>query len=543
MESEQRFDAPTAGQYPVTGYPRQWTPADEYRARKASRRPGSKPLLRTNLQPNGEPVQDDVSAELNQQAIETLEAREQARVEEAAGLLRRLGGDFPVTRAHIELGLVPRPQLPQDHGFGVVGPPPGPGYNIDRPMANYHNLSTLSGLHRLPIPHGQAAPADTDALPGAPVSTGRAYPLYTNTVRAVRSPVNPPPLAPVSGFTHGVSRSPRPPPRPVQQGGRSGSLLQHLRAGEPNDSPLRQVMNAAGAPPGAGTANHTANHTANYTATFLTEIHAADHAVNHEANHSARAVPAPQNGPLAWRGLPNGLPNGLPQGISPFYRGNRMLPNNMSADIENIENCSLWLTNLPRDCNEKMLLGAVHACGKVLQTVINPPEDDRHTGSAAKLIFFHHEEAARLLQRSREGLLRVGDRQPKVTHNRTRVRSKPASKESRVLQITGPREIVNFSYLTQLFTSVCTYQLETFEDRGPVGDGPDSRHEMIWRFGSFRCQAHWCFRELHDRRRRHKPSYDEQHHGHHAGQTNMGRLWNDVEIHYGVDPCDVNPGA
>ena len=69
--------------------------------------------------------------------------------------------------------------------------------------------------------------------------------------------------------------------------------------------------------------------------------------------------------------------------------------------------------------------------------------------------------------------------------------------------------------------------------------------EMIWRFGSVRCQAHWCHRELHEQRRRHRLR-DVGHCGDDAGQTSMGqmgRLWNAVEIHYGVDPCDVNPGV
>lgn len=210
-----------------------------------------------------------------------------------------------------------------------------------------------------------------------------------------------------------------------------------------------------------------------------------------------------------------------------------MLSNNMSADIDNRENCSLWMTNLPRNCNLRMLLGAVRGCGKVYQTVINPPQGEHHTGCAAKLVFFHHTEAARLLRRSREGMFHVGDRQPNVTHNRTRVASKPASKESRVLQITGPREIVNHEYLTGLFTGACTYQLEAVEDRGPVSGGLDSRHEMIWRFGSVRCQAHWCYGRLHEQRKAHRLE----------GQTIVGRLWNAVEVNYGVDPCDVSSGA
>ena len=207
---------------------------------------------------------------------------------------------------------------------------------------------------------------------------------------------------------------------------------------------------------------------------------------------------------------------------------------NLSANITDEENCALWIMNLPRDCDIPMLLGSIRNCGKVFQVHINEPEPERgHVGCAAKLIFFHHEAAAKLMERSWAGDFHVGDRNPQIVWNRTRVPPRARSQDSRVLQITGPREIVNRNTLTELFESACEYQLESVEEPERVG-GLGGLYETVFRFGSYRCQAEGCFQAIRGRRAAHVRRGNGAAAPH---DDRMACLWEKVQVHWGIDPC------
>lgn len=181
-------------------------------------------------------------------------------------------------------------------------------------------------------------------------------------------------------------------------------------------------------------------------------------------------------------------------GISPNYRGEATNPQNISANIPDDENCSLWLTNLPPHCSYRDLLAAVarHQPGRIYATSISPPDAESdhtlpsHRTSAAKMAFYRPEEATRLLQLCSMGLLKVQGYRVRAVRNRVKV---PANlgkdNTSRCLVIWGPRALVNEIQLTRLFNTFFTFDTDEVILRH---EGENVRC-LEWRFGSFRAQA------------------------------------------------------
>ncbi|KAI2632952.1 hypothetical protein GGS21DRAFT_148624 [Xylaria nigripes] len=212
-------------------------------------------------------------------------------------------------------------------------------------------------------------------------------------------------------------------------------------------------------------------------------------------------------------------------GVSLKYLGDPFLRANQSANIPDALNTSVWITNLPPDLDCKMLLDSVRNCGKVYATVINGP-DQRHATAASKLVFFDVVGAENLLRQARTGEFHVGGYMPCVCRNRIKTEAKAPSPNSRVLHIEGPNCIVNQSYLTALFHSDgITWQ----DEEVIILYSTESLTRLEWRFGSYRCQAESA-RHLIDRVRRREM----------ATQKNM--LWQNVTVHFGVDPCAPKPG-
>ncbi|KAI0381404.1 hypothetical protein F5Y04DRAFT_288982 [Hypomontagnella monticulosa] len=219
-----------------------------------------------------------------------------------------------------------------------------------------------------------------------------------------------------------------------------------------------------------------------------------------------------------------------PNGMSNNYAGNVYLPSNQSANIPERHSTSLWLTNLPPDCTHWRLLGAIRNCGKIYAAVINPPElpsprhpfHRPHTTSAAKLVFFDREGVDRLWAKSQAGQFSVDGYVPLLRMNRIRSKPQDPTKRCRVLHISGPSEIVNETSLNSFFLGKFTYELEAVTTLS-VCCGI-TRQE--WRFGSFRCQAESALLAI--TREKHNPWLTNKDHA----------AWNQVHVHYGVDPCD-----
>ncbi|RYP46522.1 hypothetical protein DL769_011385 [Monosporascus sp. CRB-8-3] len=212
------------------------------------------------------------------------------------------------------------------------------------------------------------------------------------------------------------------------------------------------------------------------------------------------------------------------KGISEGYGGDPFNPANQSADIPDEENTALWMTNLPPNCDHKMLLSAVRDCGKVYACVVNPPTDAAggpHMTAAAKLVFFDRAGAENLLRRAHEGRFRVGGCVPRVRLNRIRSAAREPGPHSRVLHIEGPPELVNAARLHRFFAARFTFELE---DVVAVYRSPQ-RVRLEWRFGSYRCQAEAARQAIH--REKERPDLTDA----------EKALWDRVNVHFGVDPC------
>lgn len=212
-------------------------------------------------------------------------------------------------------------------------------------------------------------------------------------------------------------------------------------------------------------------------------------------------------------------------GISHNYLGEATNPANISADIRDEENCSVWITGLPPTCSYQDLFSAiaVHQPGKVWSSHISPPNFDgpdhllSHSTSAAKVIFYQPHEAQRLLKVAREKRLVVRGYKPRAVPNR--IKSRPQAYEdrsSRCLMISGDAAVVNVHTLSQLFNTKFDYDTQEVLYRDETADGRGRKIE--WRFGSWRAQAGAAYMAIRD-------SYPK------------------VRVMYAIDPCDQPAGG
>ncbi len=180
-------------------------------------------------------------------------------------------------------------------------------------------------------------------------------------------------------------------------------------------------------------------------------------------------------------------------GVSPNYRGSYHVARNLSANIPEEENCSVWITRLPGDLTTNQLLAAIRNTGRVFASAIQPSVF--HDGTAAaKVTFFAAESAQKFLKAANEhpGFW-VGGRWALVRPDRIRIREvvRPAE-HSRVLRIAGPSALVAEEVLHERFSRNFVYQIDEVIPL-ILGEGIDVYE---WRFGSYRCQAQWAWRMI-----------------------------------------------
>jgi hypothetical protein len=133
-----------------------------------------------------------------------------------------------------------------------------------------------------------------------------------------------------------------------------------------------------------------------------------------------------------------------------------------------------------------VLLGSIRGVGKVYATVINPPNDSIRT-SAAKIIFFNRNQAEKLFNMIKDRqFIVLGKVVHKVVWNKIRTGPYSHSSHSRVIRITGPRELMDFKYFENFFVHRFQYDLDV---RGVVECNRPGLVSHVWHFGSLRCQA------------------------------------------------------
>jgi hypothetical protein len=197
-------------------------------------------------------------------------------------------------------------------------------------------------------------------------------------------------------------------------------------------------------------------------------------------------------------------------GFSANYQG-EISDKNRSANIPANRNCALFIKGLPPTLTVTQLLGAIRNIGRVYQTHINPPAG-RHRTCAAKLIFFERRAAEAFMARFAQGFQIPGypGHTAQVAWNRV-LTGETFDQVTRVLLISGPRDIVHPFRLTEYFRTKIYFDIdEVFE----FGEG--NRYYVEYRFGSYRAQAELArmalLREM----------------------ANRG-----VQVRFGLDPCGM----
>jgi hypothetical protein len=203
-------------------------------------------------------------------------------------------------------------------------------------------------------------------------------------------------------------------------------------------------------------------------------------------------------------------------GVSPNYQGDYRVARNRPANIPPEENTSVWIIGLPPDVSTHELLGAIRDTGRVWASVIQPPQQPLGT-AAAKITFFEPLAARTFLGRAN----RLGQPGFVVRGFVTRVRAdrnavaeapEPAD-HTRVVSITGPREVVTEANLLAYFSRYFIFQIDQVV---PLVLG-NSINVLEFHFGSYRCQAQWAWRNI-----REDPYFQQR----------------GVTVRFERDPCD-----
>ncbi|KAK0723633.1 hypothetical protein B0T21DRAFT_294412, partial [Apiosordaria backusii] len=198
------------------------------------------------------------------------------------------------------------------------------------------------------------------------------------------------------------------------------------------------------------------------------------------------------------------------------YMGNRNNPANLSANIPNSENTSVFVTNLPPDITYTELFRALalRPCGRIFATHINEADIDKgHMFSAAKIVFFTKVGARTFLELG----LTIRGLRARIVPNRIRV-AEPQIPQShtRVLHITGPAHLVSIHNLREVFKA---HKLEHQDEEIIIHPAsafhPPGWNNLEWRFASYRCQAAIAKRII---------------------ETKYRKLG--MYVRFGLDPCD-----
>ncbi|KAL7623536.1 hypothetical protein AAE478_007219 [Parahypoxylon ruwenzoriense] len=194
---------------------------------------------------------------------------------------------------------------------------------------------------------------------------------------------------------------------------------------------------------------------------------------------------------------------------------------NEAYHAEEKVNCAVWVGNLPVNINFPTLLQKLRGTGKIFATMIHGPQR-RHQGSAAKIVFWDRAGLERFLAKVQTGEFSFNGAVPQVRPHGTHIGAQEPSHRSRVMEIFGPSEIVNFETLNSHFRGACFYDIESIETLWKW----NGLTMMRWSFGSFRNQAGTVARFLHEHKKNMNFTPEEK------------DAWEQVRFRYASDPCD-----
>ena len=220
------------------------------------------------------------------------------------------------------------------------------------------------------------------------------------------------------------------------------------------------------------------------------------------------------------------------QGISLNYRGDIHNPHNRGDHVPTHVNTSLFLMGLPPNTSVGDLLRAIAMLGptgRIFAASVNPPDPVRRLPlAAAKISYFTRTQAEQLkalVDAQQLVMLSKESATPHVVRcswNRDKKAPRRCvqASECRVLRLRGPRDVVNFAYLTAYFEGKFRYDLQDVQvvahnhGQNESGGGSSSDEQtMEWRFASFQSQAIAAKMALNQERKM-------------------------VRVEYGRDPCE-----
>ncbi|KAK7959324.1 uncharacterized protein PG986_004178 [Apiospora aurea] len=177
---------------------------------------------------------------------------------------------------------------------------------------------------------------------------------------------------------------------------------------------------------------------------------------------------------------------------SPAYEGNALHWRNVSADIADDENCSVFVTGLSPNIGYYDLMQQLRF-GRIVQTHINAPSGYYHT-AAAKIVFWDRASAERFMGAVRSRQFAFVGYRIRATWNRVKVAPQdPADvTSSRVIRVHGPHEIVNEEAICAFLWDHFYFDLEEIL----VIEKSTSSCTLEIRFGSFWFQSENAFRFL-----------------------------------------------
>ncbi|KAI1463922.1 uncharacterized protein F4812DRAFT_453263 [Daldinia caldariorum] len=200
-----------------------------------------------------------------------------------------------------------------------------------------------------------------------------------------------------------------------------------------------------------------------------------------------KSTPPKYKQPNTGKGENDGQPT---EGFSTNYHGVKN-ERNKPDNITNSENCAVWVEGLPADIDYPTLLSQLRDTGKIYAIFINSPIQGHRT-CAAKIEFWGRDGVAKLFEKVKTGNLKFDERVPTVRPNRVKKSAQPTSPRSRVIEIRGPVELVNYKTLTIELRQALYYDIESVETLWTYG----GQSCMRWTFASHRNQAETAMRLL-----------------------------------------------
>jgi len=213
---------------------------------------------------------------------------------------------------------------------------------------------------------------------------------------------------------------------------------------------------------------------------------------------------------------PDEIAKRIRAGVSPNYEGQIDNEANLSANIPEDQNVSIWITNLPRDLRVCDLTAAIREVGRIYAIYINRPVPEKaHHLCAAKVVFFTVEAMNRFMRLYHPSGLVIRGHVAKIHKNRTKV-AEPDRPDThtRVLRFTGPSQLVDPEILGRLFRQWFEWQDDKIIRLPQPAEG---QAVLEWHFSSYRNQAANAYRVVRN--------------------TEKFRL-NGVVVEFIRDPCD-----